>query len=493
MSTNNFFHNQIAHIGSTSTAESKASRASPCLSVEATDDSVRNSKTSEDHISQPTASSLRKRKLYEDRYSGLDDVSASKYPKFSADSELEELNFSLFNTHHGQQYFDEINAEQYCALDPFKTEEVISSVQDNATIDAYDFSQNSIDNEWGLIRLPPVFDDNQFQNRGAEDDLFKYDARIGNFYMDDDTTTTTFTNSSDSERETSFPLQIEALDDKMLNEEREQSNIDTDILSSYEIDEAYEEYKPRMPVKTPARKRAKHAESEQAQPSLVFPSIAHQEPSKLNDEQIYEQTLNSLMTSDSLQSPYQKELTPSERNELITSEMNQFSNSALHAGHDTIAMMILSPERNRHNTFDIPRKNITSMGNDNTLKIGSGSEKKFKYFLHVMFKTKQTSLLKLELVKEDDMEPILNALRVHQSQLLADGMIARYNMSFLINSFEHERKSFHLLVKEPETDKVLVKSVPFKLNARKTNDCLFHMRTQAFTSSKKKKKTSKKE
>lgn len=495
MSTNNFFHHQIAHIGSTSSPESNASRANSCLSDKATNDNVRNGRTSEDPISQLTTSSLRKRKLYDDRYSGFDDISASKYPKFSADCEIEEeLNFSLFNTHHEQQYFDELNAEQYFALDSFKTDEVITSVQDNATIDAdsYAFSQNYIDNECDLVKLPPVFDDNQLQNRGVEDDLFKYDARLGSFYIDDDTATT-FTNSSDSEREIYFSPQTEAPDKRTVDEEREQSDFDADILSSHEIDEDDEEYKPRMPVKTPARKKAKHAESEQVQTPLVFPSIANQEPNKLSNEQIYEQTLKSLMTSDSLHSPYQKELTPSERNDLITNEMNQFSSSAVHTGHDTIAMMILSPERNRHNTFDIPRKNIASMGNDNTLKIGSGSEKKFKYFLHVMFKTKQTSLPKLELVKEDDMEPITNALRVHQSQLLANGMIARYSMSFLVNSFEHERKSFHLLVKEPETDKVLVKSVPFKLNARKTNDCLFHMRTQTATPSKKKKKTPKKE
>lgn len=204
-------------------------------------------------------------------------------------------------------------------------------------------------------------------------------------------------------------------------------------------------------------------------------------PSQSSQNRDIEQIKLSFMSTESMPAPVKKELTPSERNVIITDELSLLVGTKHH-----ISFMILSPERNRHRTYDIPRKDIMSRkgDKDTTLKIGSGSEKKFKYFLHVLFKTKQTRVPKLELVKEDEDVGINKSLKIHQSQLVGNGMIARYSLSFLVNSFEHERKSFHLVCRD-QNGTALTRSVPFKLNARKTSDCLFHLKSS--TPSKKKK------
>lgn len=219
----------------------------------------------------------------------------------------------------------------------------------------------------------------------------------------------------------------------------------------------------------PQQQQQRQQRQQQVEEDFSVLSAVEEEPAS---------TSGPLLTSDSIPSPVKRELTPSERNNIITSEMIKMVKN-LSRGQ---SIMILSPERNRHKSYDIPRKDITALASEVThsdkkgsqeLKIGSGSEKKFKYFLHILFKEKQSRVPNLELTKGGT--PVEGGLKIHHSWLLEGGLIVRYSMSFQVNSFEHDRSAFCICAKDSD-DNTLSNSVPFVLVARKTNDCLFHMK-----------------
>lgn len=201
--------------------------------------------------------------------------------------------------------------------------------------------------------------------------------------------------------------------------------------------------------------------------------------------------LGPLLPADSIPSPVRRELTPSERNNIITNELMEHINSLV-SGQ---TLMILSPERNRHKSYDIPRKDITASDQQKVqskkkksqdLKIGSGSEKKFKYFLHILFQEPQSKVPALDLTKYGSSTTVNGGLKIHHSWLLEGGLVARYSMSFQVNSFEHDRASF--CITATTSSNTLARSVPFMLVARKTNDCLFHNKTTKSSEGKKKQK-----